>query len=109
MAKNLPPLFKVSSDQVPTNTNMKYTYATTKPKDTTSLSNVTSSQNIDQALDEIFTTRGYSFNIPVEITFAGKTIQTYLATRTNHSIITLDNETIPIATITSLQIKNPIK
>ena len=61
--------------------------------------------SIEDKINAIFRTRGYPFNIPVTISFAGKTVNTFLATRTNSSIITLDNEVIPIATITSFQIK----
>ena len=42
-----------------------------------------------------------------EITFSNKTVNTYLALKRNDSIITLDNEVIPISTITSLEIKSP--
>ena len=61
--------------------------------------------SIEDKINAIFRTRGYPFNIPVTISFAGKTINTFLAARMGSNIITLDNEIIPIATITSLEIK----
>ena len=47
--------------------------------------------SIEDKINAIFRTRGYPFNIPVTISFAGKTVNTFLATRTNSIIITLDN------------------
>ena len=62
---------------------------------------------IEEKINKIFRTKGYAFNIPVEITFSNKTVNTYLALKKNDSIITLDNEVIPISTITKLEIKSP--
>ncbi len=109
MEKNLPPIFKVSSDKIPNN-NKKYSYSkqNERKKQPKPIIEENEKNTIEEKIDRIFQTRGYSFNIPVTITFAGKKIDTYLATRTNNSIITLDNETIPISTITDFQIKNPI-
>ncbi len=108
MAKNLPPIFKVSNDKIPKTNNKSYFYSKTEEQPVRE-STFQQEMSIEEKLDSIFTTRGYSFNIPVTITFAGKSIETFLATRTKSSLITLDNEVIPISTITSLEIKDPIK
>ncbi len=108
MGKNLPPIFKVSNDKIPKDTNKKYTYAARKEQELEQ-ETIIDDASIEEKLDKIFHTKGYSFNIPVEITFAGKQIETFIALRTKDTIITLDNETIPISTITSIQIKKPIK
>ena len=109
MAKNLPPIFKMGEKTPPKSHNMNYTYATDEPiqEEKVFISEI-SSNTVDETLNQIFSTKGYPFNIPVEITFAGKTIQTSLAARTKSAIITLDNETIPISTITSIIIKKAI-
>ena len=110
MSKNLPPIFKVNNSKLPKNTNQSYVYASNKESNDQSLEEpVNQTLTVEDSLDQIFHTRGYSFNVPVEISFAGKKIDTYLAARTKNNIITLDNETIPISTITSLKIKKPIK
>ena len=101
--KQLPPIFKVNNSIK--NNNQKYYYE--------KVSNVNKVKNIDnkkdltilEKIDKIFKTKGYAFNVPVTIEFAGKRLDTYLALRKNNSIITLDNEVIPISTITSLEIK----
>lgn len=107
--KDLPPIFKVNNKV--NNNNQKY-YKSDDVRDDT-IDKVDDSfvddnnLTINEKLDAIFKTRGYSFNIPVSITFAGKKIDTYLAVRRNDVIITLDNDVIPISTITKLEIKKP--
>ena len=108
MNKNLPPIFKISTGSIPTN-NISYYKTTTNNQAKEVKKEVISvkedSTSIDDKINQIFKTRGYPFNIPVTITFAGKTLDTYLAVKTSSSVITLDNEVRPISTITSLQIK----
>lgn len=110
VAKNLPPIFKVENS-MKKKTNKEYFYSKDeKKKEDVSLPlGSVVEGTIEEKLDAIFTTRGYSFNIPVSITFGSKTIDTFLATRTKNTIITLDNESIPISLITSLDIKKAIK
>ena len=97
--KDLPPIFKVNNS-IKTK-NQKYYF------EKVSNNNLEKDLSIADKIDKIFKTKGYAFNIPVEIEFAGKRINTYLALKKNDSIITLDNEIIPISTITSLNIKSP--
>ncbi len=108
--KQLPPIFKVSNNIK--DTNQKYyhqkvsnriSYEPNKISQTEIMEELT----IEEKINKIFKTKGYVFNIPVTITFAGKSKDTYLALKKNNSIITLDNEVIPISTITSLEIKSP--
>ena len=104
MKNNLPPIFKVSNNNFKTNnqiiSNIKLAKGDRRKEVDTDLS-------IRKKLDKIFNTSGYAFNIPVRIKLSGKVIDTYLALRKNDSIITLDNEVIPIALIESLEIKSP--
>ena len=104
MAKNLPPIFKVSNNSL-TSHNQKYTY--TAKEEVRKEEYALQDKSIDEKIKAIFNTKGYAFNIPVQITFAGKTIDTYLAMYNGNELITLDNEIIPISTITDLTIKKP--
>ena len=105
--KQLPPIFKVSNKK--RNKNQKYYYekVTNKIKIKKKKKNIDNNLSIEEKINKIFKTKGYAFNIPVTIDFAGKSIDTYLALKKNDSIITLDNEVIPISTITRLEIKSP--
>ena len=105
--KQLPPIFKVSNNIKDTNQKYYYEKVTNKIKPKEIKKTIDNNLSIEEKINKIFKTKGYAFNIPVEITFSNKTFNTYLALKKNDSIITLDNEVIPISTITSLEIKSP--
>ena len=105
--KQLPPIFKLSNNIKDTNQKYYHEKVTNKIKEEKQEKSIDNDLSIEEKINKIFKTRGYAFNIPVEITFSNKTINTYLALKKNDSIITLDNEVIPISTITSLEIKSP--
>ena len=67
------------------------------------------SKDINNILDEIFNGFGYSYNIPLEINTKSKNYQTSLIAKTKNNLITLDNETIPIAEILNITIKKDFK
>ena len=105
--KQLPPIFKVSNNIRDTNQKYYYEKVTNKIKPKEIKKSINNNLSIEEKINKIFKTKGYAFNIPVEITFSNKKVNTYLALKKNDSIITLDNEVIPISTITSLEIKSP--
>lgn len=105
--KQLPPIFKVSNNIRDTNQKYFYNKATDKVPNKEIKKTIDNNLSIEEKINKIFKTKGYAFNIPVEITFSNKTVNTYLALKKNNSIITLDNEVIPISTITRLEIKSP--
>ncbi len=105
--KQLPPIFKVSNNIKDTNQKYYYEKVTNKIKPKEIKKTIDNDLSIEDKINKIFRTKGYAFNIPVEITFSNKTVNTYLALKKNDSIITLDNEVIPISTITKLEIKSP--
>lgn len=105
--KQLPPIFKVSNNIKDTNQKYYYEKAPNKIKPEESKKTIDNNLSIEEKINKIFKTKGYAFNIPVEITFSNKTVNTYLALKKNDSIVTLDNEVIPISTITRLEIKSP--
>ena len=105
--KQLPPIFKLSNNIKDTNQKYYHEKVTNKIKEERQEKSIDNDLSIEEKINKIFKTRGYAFNIPVEITFSNKKVNTYLALKKNDSIITLDNEVIPISTITSLEIKSP--
>ena len=105
--KQLPPIFKVSNNIKDTNQKYYYEKVTNKIKPKEIKKTIDNDLSIEDKINKIFRTKGYAFNIPVDITFSNKTVNTYLALKKNDSIITLDNEVIPISTITRLEIKSP--
>ena len=60
---------------------------------------------IEEKLNSIFHGVGYPYNKIVEIITKDKIYQTSLLTRTKNSIITINDETIPIREIIKLRIK----
>ena len=109
MSKNLPPIFRVGTESSLKDNNKKYSYVGKEKTKEEKRIVEHQEESINQKLERIFNNKRYFFNIPVTITFAGKTITTYLATRTKNTLITLENESIPISTITNLTIENPIE
>lgn len=65
-----------------------------------------SNTNINSTLNEIFNGYRHPYNIRVIIQTKDKVLDTYLISRKNDSIITLDNEIIKIDEIVSIEIKN---
>lgn len=59
-------------------------------------------KNINSTLDSIFNSVGYPYNINVLIKTKNKNYNTYLVTRNNSTITTLDNEIINIGDIISI-------
>ena len=97
--KQLPPIFKLSNNIKDTNQKYYHEKVTNKIKEEKQEKSIDNDLSIEEKINKIFKTRGYAFNIPVEITFSNKKVNTYLALKKNDSIITLDNEVIPISTI----------
>lgn len=63
-------------------------------------------QNINEIIDSIFNGLGYSYNIPLIITTKNKVYETSLISRSKTSINTLDNDSIPINEIISIERKS---
>jgi hypothetical protein len=86
--KNLPPIFKVSNN-ISSNNTSYYKSSSVAKMPVIKQKEEEEQASIEDKINAIFRT----------------TVNTFLAARTSSSIITLDNEIIPIATITSLKIK----
>lgn len=63
-------------------------------------------QNINEIIDSIFNGLGYSYNIPLIITTKNKVYETSLISRGKTNINTLDNDSIPINEIISIERKS---
>lgn len=59
--------------------------------------------NIEETLSSIFKNTGYPYNIKVYIKTSNKEYNTYLVSRTNKTITTLDNDLIKINEIIELK------
>lgn len=57
---------------------------------------VIKNNNIEDKLEELFSTNGYIFNVNVKIVTDDKTYDTKIASRIGDNIITLDNDVIRI-------------
>ena len=68
MAKNLPPIFRVGSENVGKDHNKKYSYVTKEiEKEEKGEKGIEKEESIEKKLDKIFHNRRYAFNIPVSI------------------------------------------
>lgn len=63
-------------------------------------------QNINEIIDSIFNGVGYSYNIPLIITTRDKIYETSLISRNKTKINTLDNHSIPISEIITIERKS---
>ncbi len=61
---------------------------------------------INDTINAIFNGTGYVYNIPVIINTKSKTYNTYLVSKTNTIVTTLNNDIIPINDIISIERKS---
>ena len=64
---------------------------------------VRAEEDIEDFIDEIFALPTYSFNIPLTIYTKEKTYNTSLIAKTKGSVITFDNDVIPLSDITRIE------
>jgi hypothetical protein len=93
--KKLPELYK-NPNIKPKDNNKKVYYMS--ENDTRQIS-VEKPKRVEEELEGIFNSLGYSYNIPVKITTKNNTYYTSLIAKTKQNILTIDNKTIPIADI----------
>ena len=55
--------------------------------------------SVEDELNSIFNSLGYSYNIPVELVTKTSTYHTSLVAKTKENVLTIDNQTIPIRDI----------
>lgn len=93
--KKLPKIYK-SEITKNINNNKEYCYLESVEE---------TNENIEDKIASIFNGMGYSYNIPVTIRTKDKEYKTSLIAKTKTSLITLDNDTIKISDIISLDAK----
>ncbi len=93
--KKLPKIYK---NEITKNINNNKEYCYLKNQEETT-------QSIEDKIASIFNGMGYSYNIPVTIKTKDREYQTSLVAKTKTNLITLDNDTIKIDDIISLDIK----
>ncbi len=89
--KKLPELYK-NLNTKPKDNNKKVYYMKNEERDV-------KSHSIEEELENIFNTLGYSYNIPVEIKTVTTVYHTSLVTKTKENVLTIDNQIIPIKDI----------
>lgn len=108
MTKKLPKIYQ-STFSHPIQNNEKIYYSKNQTLNKNIKSQVIKKEDtlvpIEKVIDELFHTTGYVFNIPVEIITNERKVETYIAGKVNNTLITLDNELIPISSIVSIKRK----
>ena len=98
--KKLPKIYKNNINKQ-INNNKNYCYIN---KDNVNESvEIKTPSNIEETLSSIFKSTGYPYNIKVYIKTNNKEYYTYLVSRTNKTITTLDNDLIKINEIVELK------
>ena len=88
--KKLPELYKNLNTKLIDNNKKVYYMKEDRSVNTTSVEN---------ELNSIFNSLGYSYNIPVELVTKTSTYHTSLVAKTKENVLTIDNQTIPIRDI----------
>lgn len=92
--KKLPELYK-NLNSKPRDNNKKVYYMGLEDR-------TSQTTSIEDELDSIFHTLGYSYNIPVEIKTITNTYHTSLVAKTKENVLTIDNQIIPIKDIVQI-------
>ena len=108
MDKKLPKVFQNKIDKDVSN-NDKYYYSANKTNDNNVKESVNKKvikpKNINKKINEIFASPTYVYKANVEITTKNSTITTKIIGRNKSYLITMDNKTIPIDSITDIKLK----
>lgn len=108
MDKKLPKVFQNKIDKDVSN-NDKYYYSANKTNDNNIKESVNKKvikpKNINKKINEIFASPTYVYKANVEITTKNSTITTKIIGRNKSYLITMDNKTIPIDSITDINLK----
>ena len=88
--KKLPELYKNLNTKLIDNNKKVYYMKEDRSVNTTS---------VEDELNSIFNSLGYSYNIPVEFVTKTSTYHTSLVAKTKENVLTIDNQTIPIRDI----------
>lgn len=108
MEKDLPKIFK--NDVKKTNSNNRNVYYSLNDKEALNrnkdIDNIDNLNKVEEKLKKIFKSSKYVFNIGVIIKTDKKDYDTKIAGKIKNSIITVDNEIIPIIEINDIIVKD---
>lgn len=112
MAKKLPGVFQNPIDH-PVKNNKDYFYLDkeeTKPEEKEELTREEKVKkelfgaNVNQKINQIFSSSNYIYKADVEIQFKDKVVETKIIGKSGHSLITFDNTLIPIDDIVDIKL-----
>lgn len=112
MTKKLPGVFQNPIDH-PVKNNKDYFYLDKKETEPEEKEEMTREEkvkqelfgtNVNQKINQIFSSSNYIYKADVEIQFRDKTIQTKIIGKSGHSLITIDNELIRIEDIVDIKL-----
>lgn len=112
MSKELPKIFKKNVDTSRCN-NKKVFYTSEETKESQSPRNVKTPQDpslntVEEKIRKLFKSSRYIFNINVLIKTDKKDYDTKIAGKVKNSLVTIDNEVIPIVEINDIIIKDRV-
>ncbi len=107
MSKKLPAIYRSEGTSNKVNKEVYYSFIEEREKQENSFEVQDQNQTVEDTIHQIFNRKGYPFNVPVRIKLPGKEFDTFLAAKTKTTILTLDDEVIPIASILEIKIKKP--
>lgn len=100
--KKLPKIYKNNINKQ-INNNKNYCYINKDNVKENKRVDIKTSSTVEETLSSIFKSTGYPYNIKVYIKTNNKEYYTYLVSRTNKTITTLDNDLIKINEIIELK------
>ncbi len=100
--KKLPKIYKNNINKQ-INNNKNYCYINKDNVKENKRADIKTSSTVEETLSSIFKSTGYPYNIKVYIKTNNKEYYTYLVSRTNKTITTLDNDLIKINEIIELK------
>lgn len=107
MQKKLPKIYQATfSHKIDNNDKVFYSANEKVSQNSKGNTRQEDTKTIDQTLNELFKTTGYIFNIPVEIKTNRGNLNTKIAGKVKNTLITLDNDVIPISSIVSIKRKD---
>lgn len=100
--KKLPKIYKNNINKQ-INNNKNYCYINKDNVKENKRADIKAPSTVEETLSSIFKSTGYPYNIKVYIKTNSKEYYTYLVSRTNKTITTLDNDLIKINEIVELK------
>lgn len=105
MKKKLPEIFRMKVESSHIN-NKKVYYGSDEKNQPRQIKDLDSSMSVEDKIKKLFKSSRYIFNIDVIIKTDKKVYDTRIAGKVKNSLVTIDNEVIPIIEINDIIIKD---